>query len=78
MRILSIQVRAREDLEEYWLLGGCGGRDEGNDEENGSRRSVALEERFGGLEEEERDGAQGWKGEGPVLKRILLCCQSRG
>ena len=51
-------------------MGGCGGRDAGNDEENASKGGVTVEERFRGLDEEERDGAQGCKGEGPVMKAV--------
>lgn len=51
-------------------MGGFGGRDTGNDEENALKGGITVEERFSRLDEEERDGAQRCKGKGPVMKAV--------
>ncbi|PMD14827.1 hypothetical protein NA56DRAFT_754481 [Hyaloscypha hepaticicola] len=51
-------------------VGGFGGRDTGNDEENALKGGITVEERFSRLDEEERDGAQRCKGKGPVMKAV--------
>lgn len=64
-------MRGGEGSEEFGggrTVQGCGGRDAGNDEENASKIGVAVEEKFRGSDGEEREGAQGCKGEGPVVK----------